>query len=68
MCVRVAVAAIAPPPPPTAAGMGVATAKTGEVARTTGGFVTVWFIILLLTTSMGLLAAVPRRPATKLAL
>lgn len=35
---------------------------------TVGMSVTAWFIILLFTTSMGLVAAVPRRPAMKLAL
>ena len=55
------------------AGMDVA-ANTAPVGVAMGaltsvvGFVTAWFIILLLTTSIGLVAAVPRRPAMKLAL
>ena len=58
-------------PAPTAAGMGMA-ASIAPVGAATGatsvGLVTAWFIILLLTTSMGLVATVPKRPAMKLAL
>ena len=56
--------------PATAAGMGawpVQTAATGA-DDITGDLATAWFIILLFTTSMGLVTAVPSSPATKLAL
>ena len=52
--------------PPTVAGKGAAAAQM--VGAITGDLVTAWFIILLLTTSMGLVTAVPTSPATKLAL
>lgn len=57
------------PSPLMAVGMGVAAAhKAVGGAATTGCFSTAWFIILLFTTSMGLVAAAPRSPAMKLAL
>ena len=53
--------------PPTAAAKGVVATHMG-VEAITGALETAWFIILLLTTSMGLVTAVPTSPATKLAL
>ena len=53
--------------PPTAAGKG-AVAAHKAVGAITGDLETAWFIILLLTTSIGLVTAVPTSPATKLAL
>ena len=50
-------------------GVAASTAPVGvAIGATSVGLVTAWFIILLLTTSMGLVTAVPRRPAMKLAL
>ena len=50
-------------------GVAASTAPVGVATGTTSvGLVTAWFIILLLTTSIGLVTAVPRRPAAKLAL
>ena len=55
------------------AGMGVlanTALVVGVAMGTVSGdlVVTAWFIIRLLTTSIGLVTAVPRRPAMKLAL